>query len=112
MAKKTNEDKSDAQLEHAWSILTDEALLRSRAAKVLQTFLASDEATGSDWCWEAYVADLFELPREHPAVDRLAAKIRIQERPFRRLNYATPGKAQAFVARFEQHAYPAFQAGS
>lgn len=109
MAKKARSERPDAELEHAWSILTDETLLRTRAPKLLQTFLSSDAAAGSDWRWEAYVAALFELSESHPAVLRLAAKIRIQERPFRKINYATPGKAQAFVARFEQHAYPAFQ---
>jgi hypothetical protein len=112
MAKKSKEERPDAKLEHAWSILTDETLLRTRAVKLLQTFLSSDAAAGSDWQWEAYVANLFELPLDHPAVERLAAKIRVQERPFRKINYATPNKAQAFVARFEQHAYPAFQGGS
>jgi hypothetical protein len=109
MTKKAKDERPDARLEHAWSILTDENLLKTRGVKLLQTFLSSDAVAGADWRWEAYVADLFELPLDHPAVERLAAKIRVQEKPFRRINYATPGKAQAFVARFEQHAYPAFQ---
>jgi hypothetical protein len=111
-AKGAKAEKPDEELEHAWSILTDEAVLRSRAAKLLQTFLASDAAQGSDWQWEVYVSDLFDLPLDHPAVERLAAKIRVQERPYGRINYATPTKAQAFVGRLEQHAYPAFQGPS
>ena len=104
-----NEGKLDADLERAWGILTDEARLRARAASILQTFLASESASGSEWRWEAYVAELFELPLEHPAVERLAARIRAQERPNGRINYATPAKARDFIGRLEQHAYPAFQ---
>ena len=112
MTKKKDGPKVDAELEHAWEILTDVAVFHSRSSSLLQTFLSSDSAASSEWEWEAYLAQVFGLPLHHPAVDRLAAKVRAQEKPYRRINYSTPAKTREFIGRLEQHAYPAFQGPS